>query len=269
MNYLLQPIHLTPLEWALFIAAGILTGVINTLAGSGSLITLPLLMYVGMLPAPIANATNRVGVLIQGIVGIYGLNKAGKMHWKGVYWILIPMFLGGVTGATLAVEMNELAMKISIGSLMLVMMVLLLVKPERWIKNADANQPIRKNPWHLPVFFALGVYGGFIQAGVGMFMLAVFVLMAGLDLIQSNGIKLLAITVLNVPAFFIFLYNGQIHLGLGLLLAGSQVLGAWAAVKWIGKQPSAQVWTYRLLLLVVMFSGARIAWDIWTYLAAR
>lgn len=264
MNYLFEPIGLSAWQWVAFIGAGLLAGVINTLAGSGSLITLPLLMFVGGLPAPVANATNRVGIVIQGLVGLYGWNKAGKVPWQGSLWVLAPTLLGAVGGASLAVDISEVTMKQFIGGLLVVMFFLLILKPERWLKQARPHPERGRHPGLLLAYFALGVYGGFLQAGVGLLFLAVLVQLAGYDLTRANGLKLLVVSLLNIPAFCIFLFNGQIHLGQGLILAAAQSAGAWIAVRWVANRPGADQWMYRILVAVVAVSAAKTIYDLTT-----
>lgn len=262
MNYLFEPIGLDIWQWVIYILAGLLAGVINTLAGSGSLITLPLLMFVGGLPAPIANATNRVGIVIQGLVGLNGWNKAGKVPWQGSLWVLAPTLLGAVGGASLAVDISEVTMKQFIGGLLLTMFFLLILKPERWLRQASPHPDRNRKPWLLIVFFVLGVYSGFLQVGAGLLFLAALVLLAGYDLNRANGLKLLVISIVNIPAFLIFLVHGQIHLGQGLILAAAQSAGAWVSVRWVANRPGADQWIYRILIAVVAVSAAKTIYDL-------
>lgn len=123
------------MEWYIYVilvAAGIVAGFINMLAGSGSLITLPLLMFIG-LPPTVANATNRIGILIQSIVGSASFRKQKTFTFRESVWFVIPSAAGAVLGALIASNFNEELMRRVIGGLLLFMFFMILYKPERWI----------------------------------------------------------------------------------------------------------------------------------------
>lgn len=248
---------LSPTGWILFAVAGVFTGIINTLAGSGSLITLPIFIFLCGLPAPIANGTNRIGVLIQSIVGVYSFQRSGKLETKGAPWLLVPIVLGGILGAVVATDLNEQAMNYTIGGLMIFMLFTLLLDTKRWIKESDVDVSRNKKPLSLLIFFAIGFYGGFIQAGVGIFLLAALVLAARYSLVAANGIKLLVVLVITVPALVIFIGYGQVHFIFGLLMAVFQAIGAVIGVRVIAKIPNANVWIHRLLIVIVIVSAAK------------
>ncbi|HLF09735.1 MAG TPA: sulfite exporter TauE/SafE family protein [Gammaproteobacteria bacterium] len=208
---------------------GFLAGFINTLAGSGSLITLPILILLG-LPANVANGTNRVGVLLQNIVAVATFRKRGALETAGSWKLIVPTVLGSVLGAELAVDLDEALLRKTIGALMLVMLVVVSVQPGRWLAAHAAGKP--GNIWiQAPLFFAIGIYGGFIQAGVGILLLAGLVLGAGLTLVGANALKNLIVLIFTTAALIVFVVNGQVHWGLGLLLALGQGAGAWVAAR--------------------------------------
>jgi hypothetical protein len=235
----------------------LLSGIINTLAGSGSLITLPVFMFICGLPAPIANGTNRIGIVLQNVVGLAAYHRQGRRIAPEALWVLAPVLLGSVIGASVAVNLDERTMNYFIGGLMLFMLGMLLLRPERWIRESQPDLRRLRHPLTLLVFLLLGLYGGFIQAGVGMFLLAALVLVARFDLQGANSLKLLVVGALNVPAFFIFAFNGQIHWLYGLLLASGQASGAYLAVRLQARMPRANLWTYRLLIVMVAASFIR------------
>lgn len=254
MDTLFQ-IDLSLVEWLLFIVGGIATGVINTLAGSGSLITLPIFVFLCGLPAPIANGTNRIGVVIQTIVGVRGFQKRRLTSFAGAGWLIGPSVLGAIVGSRIAVELDEKWMNYSLGALMVFMFFVLLLKPERWIRESEVDMRRRRHPLSLLSFFLIGVYGGFIQAGVGIFLLAALVLVSNYSLKAGNGIKLLIVLAFSIPALFIFLWYNQVHFGYGLAMAVFQGLGAWLGVRFVAQAPNANVWIYRLLLAIVAVSA--------------
>lgn len=251
---------LGPAGFLLFFLGGLVTGIINTLAGSGSLITLPIFVFLCGLPAPVANGTNRIGVAIQTLVGTVGFKKMGATRFEGTAWLVAPAVLGAVVGSKIAVEMNETWMNRTLGGLMVFMFFVLILKPERWIRESAAELHRNKHPLTMAAFFLIGIYGGFIQAGVGIFLLAGMVLISKYSLREGNGIKTLIVFALTVPALVIFMRHGQVHLGYGLTMAAAQGIGAWIGVRFAAKIPDANVWIYRLLIAIVLVSAVKFFW---------
>jgi uncharacterized membrane protein YfcA len=208
---------------------GFVAGFINTLAGSGSLITLPMLILLG-LPATIANGTNRVGVVLQNVVAVATFRKHRALDPTGSLRLMIPTVIGSFAGAALAVDLDEVVMRRVIGALMLVMLAIIVFKPERWLSEHATSE--RKSLWlEAPVFFAIGVYGGFIQAGSGVFLLAGLVLCSGYNLVSANAVKNLIVLVLSLAALAVFIVNDQVRWDIGLLLAAGQAAGGWTAAR--------------------------------------
>jgi uncharacterized membrane protein YfcA len=225
------------MEWyeiVLLVSAGVLAGFINTLAGSGSLLTLPLFMAFG-LPAPVANGTNRIGILFQGLTGVISYKKQQILDISSALKIAIPSVIGSILGAMIAVEINEKAMQTAIGFLLIVMFFLILWKPSRWLKNHEGNAPL--SGWiQMMVFFLVGLYGGFIQAGVGFLLLGALVLGSGMDLIKANAVKVLIVFFYAPFTLVVFIINHQVDYKLGLIVAVGSIIGAWLgarmSVKW-------------------------------------
>lgn len=249
--------------YVLAIFAGVLAGIINTLAGSGSLVTLPMLIFLG-LPPSVANGTNRVGVIIQNIVGVSTFKRRGHLEIGDGIWYTLPAVLGAILGARIAVDLNERAMHITIGVVMVVMLVVILVDPKRWLREISVPQEGRPSLWKLIMFFFIGIYGGFIQAGVGIFLLAALVLGAGYNLIHANAIKLVIILTYSLAAIIVFVMNGQVDWGLGLLMAVGQSTGAWLAARFATGNPNANVWVRRLLIFIIVVSIIKMfgLWDL-------
>lgn len=246
---------MSPLLVLAAIAAGFGAGFINTLAGNGSSLTLPFLIFMG-LPATVANGTNRIGVIAQTVVSTFSYHRQGVMPWRAGLALVAPTALGGLVGALIAVDLDENKMRLAIGAMLLLSFVLILLRPERWLHGrAEGARPPR---WlDLLIFFAIGVYGGFIQAGVGIFLLLALVLGLGHNLMRGNALKSFLVLALNLVAFVIFIRHDQVDWLLGAILAVGQLLGAWVAAR-MATQPWAQEWVYRLLLVVVVASAIQI-----------
>ncbi len=240
------------------VLAGFLAGFINTLAGSGSLISLPMLIFVG-LPATVANGTNRVAILLQNVVAVRGYRAHGMLDGQLALRLALPTTLGAILGARVAVDLPEIAMRRAIGVVMMAMLFVLLVNPKRWILGHPEHAPVRLGWKNGALFFFIGVYGGFIQAGVGLFLLAGLVLAAGLDIVRANAIKVFIVLFYTVPTLFVFLLHRQVSWSWGLLLAAGNMSGAWVGTRFAAR-PGAAVWVHRLFVLVVLYSGVRLLW---------
>lgn len=246
------------MEWYAYpavVAAGFLAGFINTLAGSGSLVTLPLLIFLG-LPANVANGTNRVAILLQNVIGVATFRQQQVLDARGAVLLGLPAVLGSVFGAQIAVNLDEQAMRTTIGVIMLLMLTVIIVRPQRWLEGELRELDRRPTWWQLLLFFAIGVYGGFIQAGVGIFLLAGLVLGVGYDLVRANAVKVGIVLFFTVFALLVFVRNGQVQWAEGLILAVGNMLGAGVAAR-VAVEKGA-VWVRRLLIAVIIVSAASL-----------
>lgn len=226
------------MEWYMYpavVLVGFLAGFINTLAGGGSALALPFLIFLG-LPANVANGTNRIAILLQNVVGSAGYHREKVLDLRKGLILGVAAILGAIPGALFAISLNEIVMRRVIGGVLVVMLILVIFKPGIWLK-AKAENVGSSNKWiSFIVFFLIGAYGGFIQAGVGFFLLAGLVLIEGLDLLRSNAIKVFLILLYTPLALVIFILNHQVDYKLGLVLAVGNMTGAWigskVAVSW-------------------------------------
>jgi hypothetical protein len=238
-------------NYILLIAAGVIAGFINTLAGSGSLLTLPLFMAFG-LPAPVANGTNRIGIFLQGLVGVWSYKKENIIDFRTALRLGIPSVIGSVIGTTIAIDINEQAMEATIGILLLVMFFLILLAPDRFLKSRQGSGALPL--WiQMLVFFVIGIYGGFIQAGVGFFILGGLVLASGFDLVKANALKVLLIFLYTPFSLVIFMFNHQVNYKLGLVASIGMMAGAWLGVRVTVKWGPGLM---RVILLAVILVAA-------------
>ena len=243
------------LEWyqyILLLLGGAVAGVINTLAGNGSTITLFLLMTFG-LPANVANGTNRIGILFQSIIATRAFAKSDRFQplIKKSWWIIALAVPGGIAGAMFASTIDKEAMKSIIGGLMVLMFFIILINPKRWLRETD-NTKNRKTLLNFALFIAIGFYAGFIQMGMGLFFLAIMVLGAKYSLLDANILKIVITLLVTIPALIIYLYQGQVMWEYGLVLAFGQSTGAWLAANFAVNHPKANVWIHRLLIVMVL-----------------
>ncbi len=218
-------------EIFLLCLAGFFAGGINTIAGGGSNLTLPVLMMLG-LPADIANGTNRVGIWLQCLIGLRGFDRHDALPRSAVVPVLVPTLAGGLVGALLAALLPNFYLKPVLLICILIMAVVLLLRPRVLAPalGTPARAPTAGEAawWGL---FGAGVYGGFAQAGVGFILLAV--LTAGLrhDLLRANALKLACALAFTSVALAVFIVFDKVSWIPGLALAAGAVAGAWLAVK--------------------------------------
>jgi len=243
--------------YILAILGGFLAGVINTLAGSGSLITLPILIFLG-LPAYVANGTNRLGVVLQTIVSVFTLYKRGNLELKGSVWLIVPAILGAIPGAYIAVDLSDHVLKNIIGAVMIIMLIPLIMNADKWLRESS-EEGGRHKRWHvIATFVLIGAYGGFLQAGVGIMLLSGMVLLAGFTIRRANGLKNLIVLCFSIPALAVFLINDQVNWELGLLLGSGQMLGGWVAARFAMENEATAVWVRRLLILMIILSAVEL-----------
>ena len=216
---------------ALLLAGGLAAGIVNTLAGGGSLLTVPLLVLTG-LPGTVANGTNRVGVMIQNGVAAWGFRAQGVSGLSGALPVLAPVAAGALLGAGVASRLSDAAFERAFGVLMLVLLVPTLRRPRPPSpgETPRALPPLARGL----IFLAIGLYGGAFQAGVGI--LLIFALSySGLDLVRTNSIKVVVNFCFTLLAIPVFMAAGQIAWSeacvLGLGFAAGGLLGSRLAVR--------------------------------------
>ncbi|MGW8314618.1 MAG: sulfite exporter TauE/SafE family protein [Bacteroidales bacterium] len=248
------------MEWYTYIivvGVGIVAGIINTLAAGGSMLTLPVLMALG-LPPNMANGTNRIAIFLQNVVGVGSFHQKKVMDFGSGFRVGIPAALGAIAGAFIAVNLNDAVMKLAIAGVMVVVFLLILVQPNRWINSHEESPPV-PYVWQVIIFFVIGIYGGFIQAGVGFFLLVSLVMGAGFDLVKANALKLFVILLYTPIALLIFFLNGDVHLWMGLVLAAGNMLGAWIGTSMAVKR-GANFIRYFVLVAIVI-ATVHLIWD--------
>lgn len=236
--------------YILVILGGALSGAINTLAGNGSMVALPVLIFLG-LPATVANGTNRVGAVFQCAVGVHTFRRGGKLRPEGSAWFIVPTLLGSLLGAAAATQLTPDSMQTAIGVAMVAMMGVVLVNPKHWLREQSELVAGRPAWWLLVVYFAIGAYGGFVHVGVSIMILVALVLGSGYNLVEGNALKVLIVGVFTLGGLLVYIFNDQVDWPVALLMAVGQVVGAWLAAKFALESENAAIWVRRLLLVIV------------------
>lgn len=211
---------------AILIAGGIAAGVVNTLAGGGSLISVPLLVLVG-LPGTVANGTNRVGILLQNLTAAWQFRRRGVSGLEGAAMVLVPVCIGSLVGAVTIARIDDAAFERLFGVVMLLNLVPMLRS-----RRPDPSRPRR--PWprwlRFAAFVGIGLYGGAIQAGVGLLLVGALS-HAGYDLVRANSIKVVVNVVLTAFALPVFILAGQVAWLPAAVLASGFVAGGWIGAR--------------------------------------
>ena len=237
-------------EVGLLIFAGLGAGFVNTLAGNGSLITLTILMEFVGLPALMANGTNRVGIFFHSIITSATMFRQHGIDRKYQRGILPILFIGGIIGGLISIKISAEQFTFIYRSLLIILFITLLVNPKKWLDPSLIKLKIDSRVRYI-ILFILGLYGGFIQMGYGIILLAVLVLLHKIPLIRANVIKLVSVFLYTPIVFGMFIWSGLVDWYYGLLLAVGQIIGGWITAKHISRWKHANTLAYTLLILMV------------------
>ena len=205
--------------------AGVVAGVVNAMAGGGSLLTVGLLnVFVG-LPGLVANGTNRFGVLVQNASSVVSYRKEGVRGFRRAIAVIFPVTIGSFIGSLLVSSITDETFERIFGILMVPLLFVSLRPPKS--SGSQIN-------WHpaltTVIFFAIGLYGGAFQAGVGL-LVVVALSKAGLDLVNANAVKVVVIFILTAIALPVFIVRGQVDWGFAVVLAVGFAIGGWIGAR--------------------------------------
>ena len=240
----------------LMLVTGLISGVINTLAGGGSMLTLPAVMLLGM-PADVANATNRVGVLMQSVAGAKGFSDQGKLDKSAIFPVLLPTVVGALAGSLLASFLPVWVLKPVLLGSMITMALVMVIRPQAVIPS-DGAEPYKlaERPVGGLGLFLAGVYGGFVQAGVGFILIAALAGGLRYDLIRTNALKTVCTAVFSGVALVVFAMRGQVWWIPGLVLAVGSIAGAMASVRFAIKVSQNTLKWLVLVMVTATCAGA-------------
>ena len=239
------------------IVAGIIGGFVNTIAGGGSMVTVPVMMLLGM-PVDHANGTNRLGVLQQSITGMRGFNKSKKLDTGAIVPMLIPTVSGAALGAFAATWLHPDTLKpVLLGTMILIALAMLVFPNVMSPLEGTEARTFRERRLGLVMLFGSGLYGGFAQAGVGFILIAA--LSAGLryDLVRANALKVVCTALFSVAALVVFIWTGHVDYIAGLILAVGATIGATASVKF-AVTVDQRVIKWTLFVMICVTAGSAL-----------
>ena len=220
-----------PIDFLILVFVGLMAGAINTLGGGGSLLTLPSLIFLG-LPPSIANASNRIGILFSSISATTGYASKGVMNFPFNIYLGFSALFGSLLGAKIAIEIDGQLFNKILSILMIIVLLLIVFKPS----NTQNNFVEKLHGKHLLIsiliFFLIGIYGGFINAGIGIIIMFFLNSFNNLSLVKSNATKVSVVSIYTFAAVLFFAYNNKIDWEAGFVLATGTSVGAWLASRW-------------------------------------
>ncbi|MEQ8924947.1 MAG: sulfite exporter TauE/SafE family protein [Fulvivirga sp.] len=246
--------------WEVFLlfGTGIIAAFLNVTSGGGSLISLPVLIFLG-LPSTVANASNRIGIIGQNIFAVAGFRSKGVHAWPYSLYIALSAFVGAIIGAKISTDISDDIFQRIIAIIMVGVVLLTVFKPIK--TEVDEHEKMSKKSMAIGIvtFFFIGIYGGFIQAGVGFLMVAALTTINGFSLVKTNSAKVFVALIYSLSAVAVFIYEDVINWTYGLTLAAGNAIGGWLTSRWSVKK--SDKWIKRILVITV----TALAIKLWFY----
>ncbi len=241
-------------DYPLIIVVGFLAAFLNTIGGGGSLFSVPILTFIG-LPITMANATSRVALLFQNIFAVGGFRSKGvDLPWPYSMYLGLASLGGGLIGSLVASKVSE-AFFTKIFVIVMVLAVILIIYDPFKSKGAE-RLTVKSQIIGSVCFFFLGIYGGFVQAGIGFLVIAVLSLVNNLSLVKSNYVKVFAAIVYTGVSVIVFAWEGKILWQTGFVLAIGHALGGWYASRWSVK--AGEVWIKRIMIVSIIAMAIKL-----------
>lgn len=241
--------------WALLALGSALAAIVNTMAGGGSLLVLPLLLAVGM-PPGLANGTLRAGVLIQSLSAVATFHRKGERPYRLVGKLALPIIVGAAAGTFFATRLDDALLLPIIGALLAGWALVLLLRPARFLQAE--GEPRDPGPKTYLAAVGVGFYGGFLQVAVGFPLLALLTMGVGLTAVQANATKVVLVFVYTLVSLPIFAAAGQVAWVEGAALAGGGLVGGWLGARWQLRSGAGVVRWFVVVTATV--SGVAMLW---------
>ncbi len=240
----------------LLIFVGFIAGIINTIAGGGSLLTLPMLIFMG-LPSSVANGTNRIAILIQNFFSTAGFKSKGIHTFPFSIWMGVSALFGAIVGAYLgAIYFKDEIFNKILAVVMVLIVVYMIFKPKTSFTKLQERTKGNYFWIQIGTFFFIGIYGGFIQAGTGIFIILALNSIGHISLVKTNAIKAVVVILYTLSALVIYAYNDKIDYMMGLTLAIGNASGAWLASRYSVKKGDGLVRWF--LIIMVSFMALKL-----------
>ena len=240
-----------PFDILILVGAGLFAGFVNTMAGGGSLLTLPLLIFLGLQPAT-ANGTNRIAITVSASSATLGFRSKNINTFPLSIYLGIAAFFGALIGSRIAVEIDGLLFNKILAIIMIVVVVLMVFKPNYKADLLQARTTGKTLIWSMVAFFFIGIYGGFINAGIGFIIMLFLNYVNKLDLVRVNATKVTLVLIYTTAALATFILSGHIDLKYGIALAVGNAAGAFFASRYAVKKGEGVIKTVMMVMVVAM-----------------
>ncbi len=234
----------------MLVVSGIIVGIVNTLAGGGSVITMTMFMALG-LPINVANGSNRIAVLFQNLTATVTFLRKRMLNIRHGLRLSIPVIIGNIAGSIVATHINETVFKICFGAILLV--ILLYIIFDNRIKIREGHN-IDIKPLHYLWFLLIGFYGGYIYVGIGYLILAITLWSMRMDIVTANVIKNFVIFVATPFSLAVFMLNGQVDYMFGLLHGVGNIVGSFLASHYMVGWGKGFIKTFIAVLVIICFA---------------
>ena len=238
------------IEIGLLLVSGVAVGIINTLGGGGSVITMALFMAMGI-PVAVANGTNRIAVVMQNLSATIAFMRKKMLDIKNSLLLGLPTILGTIAGSLFAIDVSEKTFKVCLSLVLAIILVYLIL--DRGNTPKQEGHALKIRWWHYPLFFLVGFYGGYIYIGLGFLILAVTIWTMKLDIVTANVLKGCVIFISTPFALAVFMYKGQVQYDAGLIHGVGNILGAVLASHWAASWGVKFVKWFTLFIIIVSF----------------
>lgn len=233
----------------LIIALGFVAAFLNTVGGGGSLFTVPILSFLGI-PITMANATARVAILAQNVFAVGGFHsKKVTLPARYSVYLGLASLVGGFIGSRLASEIDDAVFsKIFVG--VMVLSIILVIYDPFKSRGQEEKMSTGRQVIGTICFFFIGIYGGFVQAGIGFLVMGVLSLVNNFSLVKTNYIKVFVAIIYTGVSVAVFAWEGKIIWWTGFVLAIGHALGGWYASRW--SVDKGDVWIKRIMIISVL-----------------
>ena len=243
--------------WALLVVVGAACGFLNTLASSGSAVSLPVLMLVG-LPEGVANATNRLPVLIGAVMATFTFHRKGLLDWSAAAKLAPPAMLGAIAGVILAEYMPNRDMGLLITGAMMLALLMLFTKIKKALEQQLERKP-QVDFQAMALMFGVGFWLGLIVLDGATYLLLVLMLICAYSLPYANALKALLLALTTLIAIALFWSKGEIRLVEGVALSVGSLMGGYFGAK-LSSHIHARQWAFRMLVIVISLELVHLGW---------
>lgn len=239
----------------LILVTGIVAGFLNVVGGGGSLLTMPMLIFLG-LPSATTNGTNRIALMVQNIIAIANFRRKGFFDFKLGLLLGVPAVMGSIAGARFAITLPGEVFNKILAVIMLLVLGAIIWYPEKKLEAEEKNLEPGRRLIAVLAFFLVGFYGGFIQAGVGFIIIASLTLITGMSLVRINSIKVLVVAIYMLSSLLVFIFSGKVNWILGFTLAIGNGIGAYLGSNFAVAK--GDKWIKVILVVTVLIMCAKL-----------